>query len=161
MHQYNTHTSPTCQSNLCRFEMNTFLSISTWITSLWCRWCSFVQQFSRSRNRRFNLLLLRQRITDCLSSWCRSRNQFTVLLNLVWSFLSYLLVLSFSSTQLVLVTTPCPSIVPLSVMMVSGRTNLANNVRSSLMTAADDVDGVQMASIHFECTSIRTRIVFP
>ena len=29
------------------------------------------------------------------------------------------------------------------------------------MTAADEVDGVQMASIHLEYASIRTRIVFP
>ena len=46
-------------------------------------------------------------------------------------------------------------------LQVRWKPTLANNVWSSSKTAADEVDGVQMASIHLECASMRTRIIFP
>ena len=48
---------------------------------------------------------------------------------------------------------------PLSVTTVSGIQNLANNSRNSLMTVFEVALDVQIASIHFECTSM-IKIIF-
>lgn len=38
---------------------------------------------------------------------------------------------------------------------------MANNVQSSLIITADEVDSIQAASIYSECASMRTKIVIP
>ena len=46
-------------------------------------------------------------------------------------------------------------------MMESGSPNFVKSVRSSSITAFDEVVGVHTASIHFECASTVTRMYFP
>ena len=51
--------------------------------------------------------------------------------------------------------------VPLTVTIVSKSPNCANIVHNSLMTVAEVVQGVQIASPLLKCASMRSSMIFP